>query len=702
MNFKQILKKIWHYIKLFLTTIFSFLISIFAPKTKSKITNKQKPEQKKEIETNNTKQNTTPITSNESPSTLKNNHLDDKKKETTTSIPPNENLNTKKIDSLNSLEQENNSTLNNNTKTPDAVKKTLEQTNNNENQFNKKPVIKPNYSHALNSENKPKPKDTIKPLKDLFVVELEDGNYILIDKDNNILTTKFPYKIVDYINHYVKVEYQDHYIIYDFKGNLIDKNTYKDIKLYEDFYATIDDFILLNIKKYDNPEFNLSDSIPLDKDRYKDDYKITKTVSHYEIKVKSSNKTYKANHNGIIEKKEEITEENNVSETLDEPKVITPPLEKKGGLEEISENETSLKNVGAEFVKPIDIPDSEKTLDNNTPEIETIEIPSTIIENTIEVPTTNIETEPKKEQEQYTEPNPKEKDKENTPPPKEVIDYELLKTIDKELNTIHSTIELEEQKEDLEDKNYKEIEIELNNLLEKIAIKKNNTKSKEEYKELTVLENKIYYLKNNLTIKKQNDIKKEANILLENIKKSEIDGLTNELKKLYFENQEDINEALTVYNNIELEKKLLKLKLKKACLALYLPTLLSFPFIHNKYFRFLAGSLLVSSHLTFFNHILNHKQTGFIEIDSSNLKKGEDALNDALNMTEKNIAKLEKLDLEARTKYPELNYDQEYITYLNNLKSSLLKEQEKMLKKEQLINKYNLSKNRSRKRERDI
>jgi len=116
------------------------------------------------------------------------------------------------------------------------------------------------------SENKDYVKKT--SLKDYFVLEFLDGTYALADSNFNILTARFKYKIADYQDKYLKVFYNDLYYVYDFKGNLLTKNGFLDIRLFEEFYAVINNDYMLDVREYLDPNFKLSSPILLDKMRY--------------------------------------------------------------------------------------------------------------------------------------------------------------------------------------------------------------------------------------------------------------------------------------------------------------------------------------------------------------------------------------------------------------------------------------------------
>ncbi len=258
----------------------------------------------------------------------------------------------------------------------------------------------------------------------------------------------------------------------------------------------------------------------------------------------------------------------------------------------------------------------------------------------------------------------------------------------------------EVKKQEFEDKNYDLIQKQLDYLLNeinKLKLKNLNPIQKEK---LVIQENKVLALRNNLLVQKQKDISLEQNLLDASILIDDLNSLEEHLQKLHIEDKLDLQEYmlksleeldnLTIDKAKKIEKELLKIKLKKALHSLEIPTLLSLPFIRNKYFMFFSGGLLVNRHLKFFDAILKRKSVDFEPEDISQIKSGSVALESSLFMFQQNIQYLNYLESEAFKKYPELKYDVDYLINLNSLKSKLLKQQERLLKKEKMIKKHNL------------
>ena len=278
-----------------------------------------------------------------------------------------------------------------------------------------------------------------------------------------------------------------------------------------------------------------------------------------------------------------------------------------------------------------------------------------------------------------------------------LVDTSLL---DDKIKKISENKNIELTKEEFEDKDYDKLIIEIDILLKEITNLKQKPLTEESKQKLIQQESKLNQVKKELEIKKGEDLKKEENLLQEAILDQELFRLEEELKKLHLENQIDLNEKniqkaedlefLSKEQVSKIEKELIKLKIKKACKTLELPSILLLPFIRNKYFFYFTAGLFVSNHLNFLNLILRHKTSNFTKPELEEIRRGNDALNESLNLTNNNIAYLSYLENDIRTKYPELSYDEEYLIYINRLKYNLIKNQEKLLKKKKMIEKYNL------------
>ena len=272
--------------------------------------------------------------------------------------------------------------------------------------------------------------------------------------------------------------------------------------------------------------------------------------------------------------------------------------------------------------------------------------------------------------------------------------------IEKECKNLELEQEKIEKQIDFEDKNYDELLLKIENLLKELEKMKTLNLKPEDKKQVLVSVSKLKNLQNNIENKKIVDLEREKTLLEENITEEEITGLLENLKKLHLEHQIDLNEYLI--NKAEdlenlskeklkrIEKELIKIKIKKASRSLELPTLILLPFIRNRYFFMFTAGIFVNNHLNILDNLLKHKETLYTPPPLEHIKKGSDSLEEALNLTATNLIFLNYLEQNILAKYPELSLDEEYLLYINKLRYSLLKNEEKLLKKKQTIEKYNL------------
>ena len=163
------------------------------------------------------------------------------------------------------------------------------------------------------------------------------------------------------------------------------------------------------------------------------------------------------------------------------------------------------------------------------------------------------------------------------------------------------------------------------------------------------------------------------------------------------ENQIDLNNQLISkvedLNNMnkdrvaEIEKKLIKTKIKKASRCLEIPSIIALPFIRNKFFAFFTAGLFVNNHFHFINSIFKRKTEDPKEPELDNLKKGKDALNKSLNLTVENLYYLDYLEQEILTRYPELYIDNEYLYYIAELRAKLNNSYIRLMKKKERLSK---------------
>lgn len=343
----------------------------------------------------------------------------------------------------------------------------------------------------------------------------------------------------------------------------------------------------------------------------------------------------------------------------------------------------------------------------NTTPLPDIEETEHKTESTPNINDTNIKEEHK------TEPIEKPKEKiiaEDTEPESKQVQstIEETKLTDSNIkpylettNLIINSSYIETEKEDLEDKNYEELEERINKMLDKIEefyLKNEKNLSKEQKILLKNEINKLYNLKENLYNQLESDVKKEEYQLERFIEENETTGLKNKLQEMKLEHQLDLDKMLL--NNIEdlnninqkkvaeIEKKLIKQKLRKASKTLEITSILALPFIRNKYFFYFSIGLFVNNHFNFLNSILKRKTIENNTLDLNKIKRGREALEESININYDNINYLNQLENEILLKHPELSFDNEYLIYINQLKNKLTKNYEKLSKKRDTIDKY--------------
>lgn len=259
-----------------------------------------------------------------------------------------------------------------------------------------------------------------------------------------------------------------------------------------------------------------------------------------------------------------------------------------------------------------------------------------------------------------------------------------LPNVDISEDSIERKVRDESYKEDIEDRDYDSLEHKVDEALEKIEmfIIANESKlSKQQLEQLQIEKEKLLITKEKINKQRELDIEVERKDLENNIKRTELDGLQDELRRMNIEDQlqmsqlminklDDLN-YMAESNAREIEKKLLKLKLKEACRALAYPSLFALPFVRNKYFFFFTVGLFVNRRLGFIGNIFRRHTPDYQEEELNNLVSGKDALNGALNTMRENIDYLNVLEEQAMQRYPELARDHEYLAYLNSLKHRL-------------------------------
>ena len=201
-----------------------------------------------------------------------------------------------------------------------------------------------------------------------------------------------------------------------------------------------------------------------------------------------------------------------------------------------------------------------------------------------------------------------------------------LPNVDISEDSIERKVRDESYKEDIEDRDYDSLEHKVDEALEKIEmfIIANESKlSKQQLEQLQIEKEKLLITKEKINKQRELDIEVERKDLENNIKRTELDGLQDELRRMHVEDQLHMNQLMinklddlnymAEANAREIEKKLLKIKLREACRALSYPSLFALPFIRNKYFFFFTVGLFVNRNLGFIGNVFRRHTPDYQE-----------------------------------------------------------------------------------------
>lgn len=310
----------------------------------------------------------------------------------------------------------------------------------------------------------------------------------------------------------------------------------------------------------------------------------------------------------------------------------------------------------------------------------------------------------KKEVEQKIDTIKKEQEKKEENKKKE--DYHQTKEVNdvaEVSENIISETKKELNKDDFFDKDYDRIERQIDKMLEDITytyLRYDGKLSEKQKRKLKVEEDKLRQTKESIQTQKHRDIITEQNYLSEEIRKSEKEGLENELLKIHRENEQEVSiellnrmkklEGMTAEQIANTDKKIMLKKLNKSNRVLEFTSILSLPFIRNKYFFYLATGLIVSSHFNFINAFFSRKVNKYEPVDLINIQRGQDALNGALDITYQNLVELDYLEQRALMRYPELAYDPTFINQVTRLRTNLNKKYNNLMNKNKTLEKYRM------------
>lgn len=360
-----------------------------------------------------------------------------------------------------------------------------------------------------------------------------------------------------------------------------------------------------------------------------------------------------------------------------------------------------------EVIKEIDskIPKSPSITEDE----EKIELPAvTSLKNDIEKETKSLEelTEIQTKLELKIEEIKKEDSKKEVTDKKEEIIKDLIK--DTEISAISLTSDSlindsqeELKKEEFDDKDYDRIERQIDKMLDDITntyLRYESKMTPKQKAKLKAEEDKLRATREQIRSQKSQDLITEQNYLNEEISYSELDGLQAELKKIDTENKSQVSDDLfrrmekldgmTKEQVAQADKRIMLKHFNKASLLLEMTSLLALPFIRNKFFFAFTAGLIIDNHFNFVNAFFKRKINRYEPADLSTIKKGQDALNGALDITYKNLIELDYLEQQALSRYPELAYDPDFIKEVTRLRTNLSNKYNKLMKKNKNMEKY--------------
>ncbi len=259
------------------------------------------------------------------------------------------------------------------------------------------------------------------------------------------------------------------------------------------------------------------------------------------------------------------------------------------------------------------------------------------------------------------------------------------------------------KKDDFFEKDYDKIERQIDKMLEDLSntyLKYEDRLTEKQKKKLKAEEQRLRQTKEDIKSQKRIDIEKEQFHLDETIKSTEIKGLENELENIHKENEKEVSndllgkmqrlEGMTAEQVANVDKRILLKRFNKANILLEMTSLLALPFVRNKYFFYFTVGLVIDNHFNFVNAFFNRKYNKYDPVDLSQIQKGQDALNGALDITYKNLVELEYLEQRALTRYPELKYDPRFIHQVTSLRTNLNKKYNNLMRKNNIMEKYRM------------
>ena len=375
---------------------------------------------------------------------------------------------------------------------------------------------------------------------------------------------------------------------------------------------------------------------------------------------------------------------------------LLTPSEEQPKKEETPKEEPTLEEETQEIKK--ETPKEDKELEKLKEEIDKE------TEKTIE----ELEELKEKVEEKIEQIKQEEKKKEDKESKKEETVKELIRDseiidVSMATNALLDEGEIEISKEDFEERDYDKIERQIDKMLEDISntyLKYEDTLTPKQKEKLKKEEEKLRRAKDNLSTQKERDIEVERKHLNDEILEVEKQGLQNELKRIHEENEREVSpsflrkmetlDGMTKEQVANVDKRILLSRFRKANLILEMSSILALPFVRNKYFFAFTAGMIIDNHFNFINAFFRRRINSYEPADLEAIKKGQDALNGALDITYKNIVELDYLEQQALSRYPELAYDPRYVSQITSLRTNLTKKYNKLMKKNETMEKYRL------------
>ena len=389
------------------------------------------------------------------------------------------------------------------------------------------------------------------------------------------------------------------------------------------------------------------------------------------------------------EKKEEQPEETTTPEVEDKTEEIElPALEGVDTAPETIEEE--VKNIVKETEEIIlEVESIKKEVDES---VEKEQEEEQVVEEKVE--------EIKKEQEDVQE----DLDKKDIS-----LDMKLDKLNNKTEDVIYEA-KKEAAKNDFFEKDYESEEKKIDEMLDRISdtrIKYGDKLTKDQKERLKKKEEELRSAKEKLKTSKEKDVAFEKKELDDTIKESEINGLQHEIETMHLEYKEETNnnllkkldklEGMTKEQVASTDRRIMMHRFNKASFLLEMTSLLAFPFVRNKYFRLFTIGLVVDNHLGFAHAFLNRKANRYTPVDLESIKKGQDALDGAIDLAYKDLVQLEYIEQQAYAKYPELATDEAYQASITRVINNLTNQFNKLQHKQETMEKYHSKGKRQKK-----